>query len=111
MIDSMYSMLVKKMSLPHAHNFFRRLGINAFRDDHDDPLDHDDHLDHDNRLDCDYHLDHNYHRDHDDHLGHNDHLDREDHLEYEHHLDHGDHLICKEVGGCTQARWRLSDLI
>ena len=32
-----------------------------------------------------------------------------DHLDPYDHLDHDDHLIGKEVGGCTQASWRLSD--
>ena len=40
------------------------------------------------------------HNDHDDHYDHDDH---DDHIEYD------DPRICKEVGGCTQGSWRLSD--
>ena len=38
-------------------------------------------------------------------------LDHDDHLDHNDHLNHDDHRICKEVGGSTQASWRLSDPI
>ena len=58
---------------------------------------------------------HYEHDDHDDHLDQDDHLDYDDHLDPDDHLDHDDHIenddppIRKEVGGCTQGSWRLSD--
>ena len=30
-------------------------------------------------------------------------------LDHDENLDQEDHRICKEVGGCTQASWRLSE--
>ena len=33
----------------------------------------------------------------------------DDHDDHDDHLDLDDHHVCKEVGGCTQASWRLSD--
>ena len=37
--------------------------------------------------------------------------DHENHDDHEDHIDHEDHRICKLVGGCTEASWRLSDVI
>ena len=71
--------------------------------DHDDcgnQVDHDNHDNHDK---------HNDHDDHDDFLDHDDHLEHDDHLDHVDHLDHDGYRICKEIGGCTQGRWKLSD--
>ena len=50
----------------------------------------------------------NIHLDPDDYLNHVDHTD---HVEYDDHIDHETQRICKEVGSCTQASQKLSDLM
>ena len=49
-----------------------------------------------------------------DHANHGDHYDNDDqggHLDHDDRLEHDHHHICKEIGGCAEASWRLADLI
>ena len=56
----------------------------------------------------DYYLDHLHHLDHDDHLEDDDHLDHDELMTISvRKLE----VVHKEVGGCTQRSWRLSDQI